>query len=247
MKLVRILGLVVLAAALSGCMQVKMTTVIDKDGGGTYAFTYSTTKDVEDAVNEIRDLGGQTGDQMKDAPDFANFDKDAFEKDLAEHHVKLLSYDNKLDGDKRTVSMKLGFENLDDLSQALGSQFGGEGMALTKDANGNYVLTSVEVRKNESEENASDDTGDDAATQDPQAAMQNAAKSMEIMGKLMSHMSEMSMQMEVTVPGDVIENNAQRVEGKTCYWNVDSSNMMQMQGFEPRIVFSGEGLHIKTD
>ena len=247
MKLVKILALVVLAAALAGCMQVKMDTVIDKNGGGTYAFTYSTSKDVEDALTEMRGLGGQSADQMKDAPDFANFDKAAFEKDLAKNHVKLLSYDNKMDADKRTVSMKLGFESLDDLSKALGSSFGGEGMGLTKNEDGNYVLSAVEVEKEAAEADTTADAEKAPDEQDMQAAMQNASKSMAVMGKLMSHMSEMSMQLEITVPGEVLENNAQRVEGKTCYWNIDSSNMMQMQGFEPRIVFSSKGVDIKTD
>lgn len=243
MRLVGIVGIVVLFLGLAGCMQVKMETAIDKEGGGTYGLTYSVSKDVEQTLEELRGLGGQTAEQMKDAPDFADFDKKEFEAKIGEHGMKLLSFDNKIEGDRRVVTMKLGFESISALSRGLGKSFGGAGMALTKNEDGNYVLAGAEAEP-EKEAGEAEEAG---AEPDPQAAMQNAAKSMEIMGRLMAHMSELSMQMEITVPGEVLEHNAHRVEGKTCYWSIDGNNMMEAQGLDPRIVFSGKGLDLETD
>ncbi len=69
---------------------------------------------------------------------------------------------------------------------------------------------------------------------------------MELMGKLMGSMSELDVSMRITVPGDVIEHNAPKQEGRTLIWEINADNMMSAGASmgEPLIVFSGKGLKI---
>jgi len=243
MKKLMIPALAILVAALAGCVQVKMATDIAKDGSGTYTMTYSVSQEVEQTLNEMRALGGDMAEQMDEAPDFADFDRDEFTGKIAKHGVKLVAYSNDVRDGRRIVELKLSYPDLVSLSDALGGSFGGGGggMKITKNGAGDYVLASYQVQQTEEAE-----TEDEAAPEDMNAAMQNAAKSMELMGRLMAHISEMSMAIAITLPGDVLESNAHRVEGRTCIWEINANNMMQAEGMEPHVVFSGKGLSIKT-
>ena len=243
MKKLVLLGIVVLVAALAGCVQIKMATDIAKDGSGTYTMNYSVSQEVEQTLAEMRALGGETAVKMDEAPDFANFDRDEFTKKIAKHGVKIVAYTNDIKDGRRVVEMKLSYPDLISFSEAMGGSFGsgGGGMKITKNAAGDYVLASYQAQTPEPEP-----ATEEAAPEDMNAAMQNAAKSMELMGRLMAHISEMTMAIAITLPGDVIESNAHRVEGRTCFWEIDANNMMQAEGMEPHVVFSGKGLSIKT-
>lgn len=241
MKKLMIPALVVLVAALAGCVQIKMATDIAKDGSGTYTMTYSVSQEVEQTINEMRALGGDMAAEMDEAPDFSDFDRDDFTNKIGKHGVKLVDFSNEVRDGRRTVVMKLSYPDLTSLSEAMGGSFGGGGMKITKNGAGDYVLASYQVQ--ESEEAKADD---EAAPEDMNAAMQNAAKSMELMGRLMAHISEMSMAIAITLPGDIVESNAHRVEGRTCIWEINANNMMQAEGMEPHVVFSGKGLSIKA-
>ncbi|MBK6901021.1 MAG: hypothetical protein IPH09_17760 [bacterium] len=243
MKKLMIPALAVLVAALAGCVQIKMATDIAKDGSGTYTMTYSVSQEVEQTINEMRALGGDMAEQMDEAPDFADFDRDDFTNKIGKHGVKLVDYSNEVRDGRRTVVMKLSYPDLKALSEAMGGSFGGSGggMKITKNGAGDYVLASYQVQATEEAE-----TEEEAAPEDMNAAMQNAAKSMELMGRLMAHISEMSMAIAITLPGDIVESNAHRVEGRTCIWEINANNMMQAEGMEPHVVFSGKGLSIKT-
>ncbi|MBK7701549.1 MAG: hypothetical protein IPI34_01000 [bacterium] len=232
----------ILVAALAGCVQIKMATDIAKDGSGTYTMTYSVSQEVEQTINEMRALGGDMAAEMDEAPDFSDFDRDDFTNKIGKHGVKLVAYTNDIKDGRRTVEMKLSYPDLISFSEAMGGSFGGGGgMKITKNGAGDYVLASYQAQTPEPEP-----TTEEAAPEDMNAAMQNAAKSMELMGRLMAHISEMSMAVAITLPGDVIESNAHRVEGRTCFWEIDANNMMQAEGMEPHVVFSGKGLSIKT-
>ncbi len=240
MKKLVLLGLAVLIAALAGCVQVKMATDIAKDGSGTYTMTYSVSQEVEQTLAEMDALGGDMAKEMDDAPDFANFDRDEFTKKIGKHGVKLVAYTNDVQNGRRNVEMKLSYPDLMSLSEAIGGSFGGGGIKITKNGD-DYLLSSYQVQKPALDESAKED-----AQADMNAAMQNATKSMELMGRLMAHISEMTMAMAITLPGDVIESNAHRVEGRTCIWEINANNMMQAEGMEPHVVFSGKGLSIKA-
>jgi len=236
----------ILSVMLTGCMQMEMETVLDKNGGGTYAFTMTMSKEVEDALNEMSSLEGGMGDEMDDMPDFANFDKDDFEKKLKKYDVKLKKYDNGIKDGIRTVNMLLEFKNFSGLQAAMASVMGGEdSIVVTKLDNGDYRLESGDSGIVFDDDEKEAEPEKEPSMEDMQVAMANAGKSMEIMGKLMAHSGELAMVMKITLPSDVIEHNAHKIEGRTCIWEINTENMMSSEGMEPRIVFSGNGVNIK--
>ncbi len=235
----------VMTVMLTGCMQMDLTTVLDKNGGGTYAFTMTMSTEVEDALNELASMEGGMGDEMDDMPDFANFDKAGFEKKLAEYDVKLKKFGNDVKDGKRIVNLLLEFKNFEGLQAAMAATMGGEdGIAITKLDNGNYLLKAADNEIAFDAEEEVVESEEEPSMEDMQAAMANAGKSMELMGKLMAHSSELAMTMKITLPGDVIEHNAPKIEGRTCIWDINAENMMSADGMEPRIIFSGDGVKI---
>ena len=237
---------IALSVLLTGCMQMDMETVLDKNGGGTYAFTMTMSTEVEGALNELAAMDGGMGDEMDDMPDFANFDKSGFEKKLAKYDVKLKKFGNEIKDGNRTVHLALEFKSFEGLQASMAATMGGEdGVTITKMEDGNYLLEPGDSTISFDEEEEEPEPEEEPSMEDMQAAMANAGKSMELMGKLMAHSDELSMTMKITLPSDVIEHNAPRIEGRTCIWDINAENMMSAEGMEPRIVFSGDGVKIK--
>ncbi len=236
----------ILSVGLTGCMQVEVDTVFDKNGGGTYAFTMTMSKEVEDALNELSSLEGDMSDEMDDIPDFANFDKDGYEKKLKKFDVKLKSYDNEIKNGIRTVNMLLEFKTFSGLQAAMASLMGDEdSIVITRLDNGDYLLESGDSGIVFDEEETEAEPETEPSMEDMQAAMANAGKSMEIMGKLMAHSGDLAMIMKITLPSDVIDHNAHRIDGRTCIWEINAETMMSSEGMDPRIVFSGDGVDFK--
>lgn len=240
---------IVLAACgllvLTGCVQIKTETVIDEDGGGTITMDYTVSADVEEAFKELQTLDGGMDEDMGDVPVFDDsFDKAELEAKLKENGARLVAYENNMVDGQRKVHMEIAFKDPAGLEAGMGGVMSAGGsVGLFKTQDGNYVLRGVPTP--ETEEDEADAAEEMPAEEDMAKAMENAQKSMAVMGKLMAHMNEMVMEIRVTLPGDVISHNAMTLEGRTCVWRIDSSNMMSAQGMdEPEIVFSGEGLNI---
>lgn len=234
--------LIVTGLFASGCVQMRMDTVLEKDGKGTMTMMYGMSPAVAEALNELADMpGNKSGEE---APTLEDFDQDAIQKACRQHDCELKKF--ALNDDKTRLSFEIAFSSLENLSKALvdGQSSGGAGgFALYRTADGNYTIDSYEYEAagEEAEEEIEVDIDADMSDMDPEAMQ----KSMAVMGKLMGAISELDVQMKITVPNDVISHNAHRVEGRTLIWEIDSSNMMQMSGeMEPQIVFSGKGLDI---
>jgi hypothetical protein len=120
----------------------------------------------------------------------------------------------------------------------------GDGMGIFDAGDGNYVLrsTSYDFPAEPAEEEEEEIEPDAPAEQTPEQMQ----KQMALMGTLMSSLSELDVELRITVPGDVVSSNAPTVEGRTSIWSIDQSNMMQQdQDMDPEIVFSGKGLKLK--
>ena len=248
MKKITILLTLIAMTALTGCLQMSSDTVINKDGTGSMAMTFTMSTEIEEALAELQSMDSGMEEDMGEVPLFdESFDKAELEKALNESGAKLSSYSNVVEKGNRVVKLAIDFTDAAGM-QAAGAVFGeGGGIGLFETAEGNYLLTFIEGPEEEEEEIIEPEMPDMSSMEDMGSAMENAAKSMEVMGMLMSRMSEISIEMRVTLPGDIISHNAPVVEGRTCIWTVDSSNMMSAQGMgEPVIVFSGEGLNISA-
>jgi len=250
----RLAAITILSSALflTGCVQMHMDTIIEKDGSGTFTINYAMSQEVAEAIQELQNMDMPNQSGMDEAPTLDDFKKEEIEKSCKDHDVKLKKFDRTTVEGKEKLEMVMEFENIDDLSDALASTIEEQGsLKIFKTPDGNYNLRTVEVKaKSEEEEDIAEtedsfeSSGQEAEEYDPE----KMGKSMEIMGKLMSSISELDVAMRITVPSEIISHNAQRVEGKTLIWEINSTNIMsgEVGNMEPDIVFSGEGVKIKA-
>lgn len=239
---------VLAALALTGCIQIETDAVIDENGAGTIAMTYTVSLEVEAAMKELAGLDTGMDEDMGEPPIFAeDFDIDELKSELKEYDVRVKDYSNTTDAGARTIHIALAFDGPDGLQAALEITLGEEGaMGLRRMDDGNYYIGTVESTIAAFEEDEEEDYSDmeDMGMEDMGAAMENAARSMELMGVLMSHSGDMKVTTRITVPGDVVRHNASAIDGRTMVWSIDASNMMSGATDSPEIVFSGKGLSL---
>jgi hypothetical protein len=235
--------LLTLCLGLTGCMQVVMNTNIKEDGSGTMFMSYSMSKDVADAMAQLQEMGPMQGMGDQSPPDFSDFNKADLEKECKKYGATLKSFKETDADGRKGMEMELEFKDLNALNGVMSGSMGGNGggFGIFKMDDGNYILVGVEPTEDE-------DAEEDKPVETPPAQPDPAqmGKMMEVMGKLMGSISELNVTMRITVPGDVIKNNAPKVEGRTLIWEINSENMMSAgdQFGEPEIIFSGKGLKI---
>ena len=240
--------MIALALVFGGCLQAKFDTTLADDGSGTLSMTYSMSAEVAKTMAELSALGGEKGmgDDMGFMP--TDIDRAEFEKACSANEVKVKKFEESSPDGGRKMDIALDFKSLDGLNGAMRDGMKGKNdgsFGIFKRADGNYVLRSVKVKAIEAEEPIPEEPEaeeEDASEMDTA----KAGKMMELMGKLMGSMSELDVTMRITVPGDVIQHNAPKLEGRTLIWEINADNMMTSGASmgEPVIVFSGKGLKI---
>ncbi len=248
MRVVLGLLLVGLTFGLVGCLQATMETDLAADGSGTFLMEYAMSPSVAETIKELEaleDSGAETG-----MPMLGDVDEDEIRKICKENGVTLTTFETT------DTSMKIAgkFKNIEGLnavmSEAVESDGSGGGLGLFKTEDGNYLLKMIPAAEGDDDDMASDEGEEEEGSEAGEAKEMDPAamgKAMELMGKLMSSISELEMNMRFTVPGDVIESNAPKVEGRTSIWEINGDNIMAMENAgEPEILFSGEGLKIKA-
>ena len=239
--------MIALALVLGGCLQAKIDTTVAADGSGTLSMSYSMSAEVAKAMEELAAMGGDTG--MSNDMDFmpTDLDRAEFEKACRANDVTLKKFDTSSPDGGKKMDIVLAFKSLDGLNGVMrdGMKEKNDGsFSIFKRADGNYVLRSVKGEA--SDEPEVEEEVETEVDDSPEKSMENAGKAMELMGKLMGSMSELDVSMRITVPGDVIEHNAPKQEGRTLIWEINADNMMTAGASmgEPLIVFSGKGLKI---
>ncbi|MFO7653471.1 MAG: hypothetical protein R6X25_06580 [Candidatus Krumholzibacteriia bacterium] len=227
-----------------GCVQVSMVTEIQDDGSGTSVISYSMSDQVANALEELAAMeNSPTGEGV---PSFDELTRERVEATARAHGASLESFERERDGGRQGATMKIAFENVEQLSRTLNElgEGGDELLVIRPTGDGDYLLAAIPDPRAgaEAEDDEDEEEAADPGVYDPES-MQRA---MELTGQLMANLSELEMEMKITVPGDILESSAHRVDGRTAVWRVDSSNMMSMQDgdFDPRVRFSGKGVKI---
>lgn len=237
MRRVLFVVLVAWLSLLAGCLTFHSSIVIGPDGSGTCKLNYSISEEIRDAIAE----SGAAGEEGKDMPSLDDFDRAKMEERAKANGVSLKSYDHKTVDGRETLTVEMTFKDVTSLSRVMAFA-GGDGgvLAILRNAEGNYVLTSIPDPNPPAEEPAAPEEPEEPATpEDP-------AKAMELMGKLMAAINELDIRMEVTVPGDVLSSSAPTVEGRTSIWAINAANMMSAQTMDtdPEITFAKDGVKI---
>ena len=147
---------------LAGCVTFHSSIVIEPDGSGTCTMNYSVSESVKEALAEAGSLGGEG----KDMPSIEDFKREDMEKRAKENGVTITSFDHQTVDGRETLAIAMKFKDVTGLSRVM-DVAGGDGgvMAILRNAEGNYVLTSIpdpNPPADEPEEPAEDDDRRDA-------------------------------------------------------------------------------------
>ena len=149
----KLLTLVLMAvmALGAGCVKVQMDTDITADGSGTATISYSMNPEVADALTKLMETNPESMGENDDFSDFMDLRRDKLAAACDAAGVELLDHQFKDDETGRELTMKLGFDNVADLSRALaaldedaGSQEHEE-LRISQTEDGNYRLQNVTI------------------------------------------------------------------------------------------------------
>jgi len=251
-RILFLLPVLALALGTAGCVKLHSDTVIKDDGSGTAVMEIGIGQAMLEAVREMQELDPGSGGDM-DMPDFSDIKRDRIEKAVKPYDVTVTEFEHSSTDEKESIRIGFAFKDLKGLSAAMAAtmdQDAEQGMGIYATDDGNYVLKSAVYdfsdmpRPEGEDEEEAEEVDPDAPTEQTPEQMQ---RQMELLGKMMAAMSEMDIQIRITVPGDIIETNAPQQEGRTSIWSVNSSNMMTAgSDMDPVIKFSGKGLEIKS-
>lgn len=242
-KTVLITSVALLAVLTSGCMQMHMNSTIAKDGSGTMDVTLSLSQVLSESMEDLKSLNVEQ--DMDQVGFLLEGDKDQLQERIKGHGVKIKKFEKSMVKGRETVQLALEFKDIEGMSYAMReiSQDEGGGLAIIDNGDGTFTLKphQYDWPAIAQEEEA------EITTEMPQMDPAQMGKQMEVMGKLMSSLSELDISMKITVPGDIVSSNAPTVEGRTSIWTVNQANMMSGGGdMEPNIVFSAKGLKLKA-
>lgn len=226
-----------LVLALTGCIKLDQTLTLENDGSGTLDIRYGMSEqaiaqlEMMEQMSQSMGEDGGAGMQMDtDAPFDFDFDeaqlREEFESQGLEGVELLAASSETVDG-WRYMQMKVKFDSLGALMQT--EFFEDSNMSLSKDAEGNYVLS----------QRSGD--GENAAAGDEE--MQP-----EMLQQMSAMFAGMHIANRVVVPSKIVETNATEVDGRTAAWvydiDKDPSIMTQLENLDMRVVFSSDGVSI---
>lgn len=226
--------------ALSGCIKVDQTLSISPDGSGTLDMRYGMSEQTLAQLEAMEQMAAgmkQQGMEVESESDSPlDFDEAQVRKKFADEKyegIDLLNISSETRDGWRYMQLKLAFDDLDSLKKT--DFFKDSGLSITKGADGNYVL----VQKPGSDE--MDMSGAGGGT--------GAAMDEKMVQGMAAMFAGLHIEMNVVVPGEVIESNATQVEGNRASWVYDIAEdpqvLTKLNGKEEmRLVFSGKGLDL---
>jgi hypothetical protein len=227
-----------LVLALTGCIKLDQTLTLEKDGSGTLDIRYGMSEqaiaqlEMMEQMSQSMGEGDGAGMQMDtDAPFDFDFDEAQVREEFDSQNlegVELISASSEAVDGWRYMELKVKFDSLGALMQT--EFFEDSDMSLSKDAEGNYVLSQ---RNGDSDEAQDESAGDE-----------------EMQAQMLQQMSAMFAGMHianrVVVPTEIIETNATEVDGRTAAWvfdiDEDPTMMTKLENLSMRVVFSSDGV-----
>ncbi len=235
MRILRLLLLLTVAVAISGCIKLDQTMTLNKDGSGELDIRYGMSEQAIAQLKAMEQMGDAMGEgdgvgMEADTPFDFDFDeakvREEFEAQAIDG-VELLSATSETVDGWRYMTMKLSFESLAALKQT--DFFDDSELSLTQDAEGNYVLT-----QRPSDEDAS------AVGQDADVEMTD-----QMLQQMAAMFAGMRILNRVVVPTEIIETNATEIDGRTAAWIFDIDEnpavIKELEHLNMRVVFSSEG------
>ena len=247
------------AALFAGCVDYDEQITLNKDGSGQIEMRMAMDKESYQMMEEM-----SAGVTQADGP-WSSFSREEIESSLKDRDskAKLLRYSESEEGKDKVWEMAFSFtsfKDLADIGEALDEENepGETPFTFVEQGDGTWLFT----RALDMDEQKAAAPGAGAEPEmtsqmppgmqesienlDPEALaaqMQELAKSMEKMAadmeKQQARMEEEGSQRKIrfraTLPGDIVESNATRVEGKTAVWEYSLEELFQMEGKMPAL------------
>ncbi len=220
-------GLALLAGWWStGCVHVEQTIRLKADGSGVLALRYGmSVKDLAEmeAMAQAQLAEGEPGEESPANP--LEFDEAQVRKDFEEYAklgVTLEDIRTEVVDGWKYLSLRVAFTSLDGLGQ---TEFLSDRLVTLKRlADGNYEFIQATP---------------------PSPAMETVEGIEEMMANMMKGFRAV---LKVEVPGELVEANADRTEGRLAEWTFDvdkdAGALKRAQKMALRVVFKGDGLNM---
>jgi hypothetical protein len=230
-------GLVALAGA--GCIKMDQDLTINADGSADMKLHYAMTEQAITQLEAMKQMAAKNPDMKVETqgPELA-FDeaqiKAEFEKKKGEG-VELKSVRVEAKDGWKHAYIEARCKDLAAAAKAGKSGGNQGGYALTKNADGDYVLEMAGAKMGGGK-------APEKLTAEQKAQQQAMMKTM---------MAGLKVTLRVSVPGDVVETTGEKKDARTAEWVLDISDAKFFEKSEamekngPKVVFSGKGLDLK--
>lgn len=213
---------------LCGCVKVDQEITLNKDGSGRVSMMYAMSEQSIQQMEAMAEMMAQQGGEGSQS-DSLNFDQAKVEKEfegLKDKGIKLKSVKSEVKDGWRYIYIVFNFQDISRLKDT--SLFKDSEMTITKNADGNYVISSV------------------VSGQGMGPGGEN--KMEDIPPQMMAMFQGMRIAMKFNTPGTIIETTAPIKGKKSAAWvfdvDKDPEALSKMSGKEMRIVFEGKGCAI---
>lgn len=243
-------ALLLIVAALpvivGGCMQLRITASLERDGGGAYAMTYSVADEIQQDLAALSDLGSRSGASGFAAPDPIEIDEDEFRRICAEQDVRIKRFDRNSGDGVRGLDLALEYPRTEALATALKSLLGPDCAvpSLTRTADGNYILRMHRDQTGADPDLSAAELHAVAAGSLAALDSEAVAEIAETSARLVRASANLLISFRIRVPGRILDHNANRIEDGACVWELNAGNIMHADSLSPLVVFSGKGLDL---
>lgn len=221
----------VMVVALTGCIKMEQDITLNKDGSGNVTFMYGMSEQTINQMKAMAEMGKSMGEQEGvEAPDDDNpfeFDVDKVKKKfeaMKDKGISLKSVKTSTKDGWKYMNISFDFKDIALMNEA--EVMGESPLTITKNADGNYVITS---------RMSGDDMGAGEAGEEQMKAM-------------LPMLAGMRIAVKVNTPGAIISTTAP-VKGKNfAEWvfdvDKDPDSILKMSKTKMEIVFDGKGCTI---
>jgi hypothetical protein len=213
---------------LAGCIQVDQTLTLEADGSGTLAIRYGMAEETLAQLRAMEQMSAQGGDglSMEQKTPF-DFDPEQVRAELEADKpagVELTSLSSEVVNGWKFIDLELAFDDVRALKRT--DLFKDSRLAITPTRDGNFRVT---------QRGGSTDLSGDAAGR-------------QLMPQMTAMLAGFRIAQTIVVPGEIIETNATRVDGRRASWVFDIAqdpNVMQtLADTDLELLVDGDGVKL---
>jgi hypothetical protein len=213
---------------LAGCIKVDQTLTLEADGSGTLAMRYGMAEETLAQLRAMEQMSAQAGDGLSMEQEMPfDFDPEELRAEFEADKpvgVELVSLSSEVVNGWKFIDLELAFDDVRALKRT--DLFKDSRLAITPARGGNFRI---------SQRGGGTDLSGDAAGR-------------QLMPQMTAMLAGFRIAQTIVVPGEIIETNATRVDGRRASWVFDilqDPNVMQtLADTDLELLFTGDGVKL---